>query len=95
MTYAAVATAAADVGLTGRVLLALRDRAYARISVVANNEDQRELSACARMFSDVVPTAWVTMVLLALDEAGTLGTATDAELDTAIVAVWNRIKLTG
>ena len=93
MSYAAVVTAQADSALTGRVALALRRRAYTRIDTVANTEDQRERNACVRVFADSIPTAWTALVLLALDQAGNLATATDAQLDTAVNAVWTRIGL--
>ena len=93
MSYAAVVTAQADTALTGRVALALRRRAYTRIDTVANTEDQRERNACIRTFGDSIPTAWTALVLLALDQAGTLASATDAQLDTAVNAVWTRIGL--
>ena len=93
MTYAAVVTAQADASLTGRVALGLRRRAYARIDTVANTEDQRERNACVRTFGDSIPTAWTALVLLALDQAGNLATATDAQIDTAVNAVWTRIGL--
>ena len=93
MTYAAVVTAQADNTLTGRIALSLRRRAYARIDTVANTEDQRERQACVRVFADAIPTSWTSLVLLALDQAGALASATDAQIDTAVNAVWARIGL--
>lgn len=93
MTYAAVVTAQADNTLTGRIALSLRRRAYLRVDNVANADDQRERSACSRAVGDAIPTSWTALVLLALDQAGNLATATDAELDTAVTAVWNRIRV--
>lgn len=93
MTYAAVVTAQADTALTGRVALALRRRAYTRIDTISNDADQREYKASVRTFGDSIPTAWTALVLLALDQAGNLATATDAQLDTAVNAVWTRIGL--
>lgn len=93
MSYATVVTAQADTALTSRVALSLRRRAYTRIDTVANTEDQRERNACIRTFGDSVPTAWTALVLLALDQANNLATATDAQIDTAVNAVWARIGL--
>ena len=93
MSYTTVTTAAADAGLAARINLALQAKAYARIDNVANTEDQREYRACNALFSGGPPTAWVSMVLLRLDALGTLVTATDAQIDTAVNAVWTRIAL--
>lgn len=95
MSYATVTTAVANTALTDKVTLGLRRKAYNRIDNVANLEDQRELQACIRMFTDTAPTGWVVMVLLIMDATATLATATDAEIDTAVTTVWNRIKLVG
>ena len=93
MSYATVATAAASATLTERIELALRGKAYARIDNVANTADQREYRACNTMFAGSAPASWVDMVLLRLDVNGTLATATDAEIDTAVTTVWTRIAL--
>lgn len=93
MSYTTVATATADAGLVARINLALQAKAYARIDNVANTEDQREYRACNALFTNGPSTTWVSMVLLRLDALGTLVTATDAEINIAVNAVWIRIAL--
>ena len=93
MSYTTVATAAASTALIDRITLALKGKAYARIDNVANTADQREYRACNVVFSGNIPSPWIDMVLLRLDTLGTLATALDAEIDTAVNAVWTRIAL--
>lgn len=93
MSYPLVATAQADAALNAQCALALQRKAYSRIDNVADLEDQREHHACVAAFRGAIPTVWVTMVLLRLEALGTLATATDAEVDTAVTDAWTRIRL--
>lgn len=95
MSYASVNTASADGVLTNRIILSLRKKAYSRIDNVAAVDDQREQNTCKSMFAGNGPASWVSVVMLIMDVTNTLGTATDAEIDTAVNTAWNRIRITG
>lgn len=95
MAYADVVVAQSDATLAAKITLSLRRKAYLRVVAVLDAEDQRERNVCARMFADAAPAGWVSMVLLALDLTGTLVTATDAQINSAVDLVWDRVKVAG
>ena len=75
--------------LAGKITAALFRKATGR--VVAAGDDQRELRVINAVFSGTYPATWVLAVMERLDNAGTLATGTDAQVDTAVTAVWNRL----
>lgn len=93
MTYAAIITAAADAAVTGRVKLALEKKAAVQIVNLVNTSDQRERRVCNSILDENgVPRQYTEMVLIMLDLTGgvTVTSPTDAQIDTAVNALWDR-----
>lgn len=94
MTYAAVDTAmlAARTGgdILGQIGVGLLKQAAVR-ALAIGNIDSKEAAVCRTILEGHDPTTWTKIVLEVLDINGTLGTHTDAQVDTAIGTAWTYI----
>ena len=95
MAYTDIDTAnrAADAAgeLKSKIRIAFVRKAVARLTAIANNEDQREATLCRRITGAGATPTDVLIVLERLDNAGTLTAPTDAQIDTSLTQAWNRL----
>ena len=91
MSYAQVITAQATASITATVSLAIQRKLMVAINLLTDVNDQREKTLCLSGIT-AVPVGWVTAVLLVLDSTTGVVAPTDAQIDTAVDVVWNRIK---
>ena len=92
MTYAAVDTAyratRTSGDLTGQIQVGLFKKANNR--AINAGEDQREWRLIGQVYNGTIPVAWVQAVMERMDSAGKLAAWVEADIDTAITAVWNK-----
>ena len=95
MAYVDIDTANRVVDASGelksRIRIAFVRKAVARLTAIANNEDQREAALCRRIVGSGATAVDVLITLERLDTAGTLLNPTDAQIDTSINQAWNRL----
>lgn len=77
--------------LKSKIRIAFVRKAVTRLSIIANNEAQREATLARRIVGSGATATDVLVVLERLDNLNTLASPTDAQIDTALNQSWTRL----